>query len=159
MLVQSIRDGTFLPPFENRRSAHGEHQTVGIRAAPKITPNDRHIDWNSWTADEILIRSRVSGPLWNVIDSTESAQTRERRIIWSTGFVLATDIPKLQLLPGHIAVATADCFPKRTILKTCDGQYLQADAVKIDGGNQEDPVHALRRIGIHLEREEGITMT
>ena len=34
--------------------------------APKLSPDDRRVDWNAWTAQDILRRQRVLGPLWNM---------------------------------------------------------------------------------------------
>ena len=34
--------------------------------APKLSPDDRRVDWNAWTAQHILRRQRVLGPLWNM---------------------------------------------------------------------------------------------
>lgn len=32
--------------------------------APKVTSHDRQMDWRSWSADEVLLRRRVLGPVW-----------------------------------------------------------------------------------------------
>ena len=40
--------------------------------APKISSDDRHIDWRGWSAQDILRRIRVLGPTWNL--ATVSAQ-------------------------------------------------------------------------------------
>lgn len=63
MLVQSIKDNLFIPPH------HDVSQTLPPPAqqshAPKISPADREINWAAWDAEEILLRDRVLGRLWD----------------------------------------------------------------------------------------------
>jgi methionyl-tRNA formyltransferase len=68
MLVQGIRDRVFLPgAISNTISISSKPYGNPIRHAPKITPMDRHIDWEKTTVDEILRRDRVLGRLWGLI--------------------------------------------------------------------------------------------
>lgn len=36
-----------------------------LQHASKVTPEDRHLDWSMWTADQIVRRDRVLGRLWD----------------------------------------------------------------------------------------------
>lgn len=44
-----------------------------LRHAPKITKEDAHLDWTSWTAETIALRQRVLHPLWNFASIVPSA--------------------------------------------------------------------------------------
>ncbi|KAK5163713.1 Methionyl-tRNA formyltransferase [Saxophila tyrrhenica] len=61
-LSQTIERGSFVSPEQTMNSStthdHLEH-------APKITPQDRRIDWVSWSADDIILRDRILGRLWD----------------------------------------------------------------------------------------------
>lgn len=63
MLVQSIKEGLFVPPLQDvcQTLPPPEQQSH----APKISPSDREINWSSWSASEILLRDRVLGRLWD----------------------------------------------------------------------------------------------
>jgi methionyl-tRNA formyltransferase len=63
MLVRGIEENLFVPPH------HDVCQTLPAATqqshAPKISPSDREIDWKAWDADEIVLRDRVLGRLWD----------------------------------------------------------------------------------------------
>ena len=71
MLTDAIEKGTFVPPVRN--ILQGRPEPEDLAHAPKITPEDRHIDWNTWGPDEIKLRDRVLGRLW---DTTTHAGSR-----------------------------------------------------------------------------------
>jgi len=64
ILIQGLRDRVFVPPLADIRPQGSEHD---IKHAPKITPEDRHIDWRSWTSVTIGRRHRALGRLWCLI--------------------------------------------------------------------------------------------
>lgn len=63
LLRKGIQEGLFVPPVRNARES--THDPPRLDLASKITPQDRQIDWNNWRADEILLRNRVLGDLWD----------------------------------------------------------------------------------------------
>ena len=65
MLVETLEKGFFLPPFNDIKPFTGLSEPTKLCHAGKITPKDRHIDWCTWTADDILLRQRVLGKLWD----------------------------------------------------------------------------------------------
>jgi hypothetical protein len=77
MLVQGIRNRLFIPdPNRLERSQNSASSKDinpssstdtgrSLRHAPKITAEDRHIDWKKWTMEDILRRDRVLGRLWS----------------------------------------------------------------------------------------------
>ena len=61
MLVRTIQTGSFL------ESDTVFPTTEKGSLAPKITPSDRQIDWAKWTSEEVLLRDRVLGRLWDTV--------------------------------------------------------------------------------------------
>jgi methionyl-tRNA formyltransferase len=61
LLIQGINEGLFLDTGAHQQVSQCEQASY----APKITPEDRHVDWSSWTSDEILLRDWVLGRLWD----------------------------------------------------------------------------------------------
>ncbi len=70
LLVQGILDEVYLQGLGNGKSTQDDvdHDDDPTRYpwAPKLSPDDRRVDWNGWTALEIFRRQRVLGPLWNM---------------------------------------------------------------------------------------------
>lgn len=63
MLVKGIEHGLFVDPSAAVDSQDEEGRP---EHAPKILPEDRRIDWKSWTADQIMRYDRVLGRLWDM---------------------------------------------------------------------------------------------
>ncbi|KAK0251872.1 Methionyl-tRNA formyltransferase [Friedmanniomyces endolithicus] len=64
LLSKGIESGAFIPPLpapELQQSAHPASY------ASKITPEDRRIDWATWTAADIILRDEVLGSLWDSV--------------------------------------------------------------------------------------------
>ncbi|KAK3671897.1 Methionyl-tRNA formyltransferase [Recurvomyces mirabilis] len=64
LLVEGICDGLFIPPVQPLDDTF-ERATY----AAKITPEDRHIDWQKWTGEDLMVRDRVLSNLWDSKDS------------------------------------------------------------------------------------------
>ncbi|KAK4575138.1 Methionyl-tRNA formyltransferase [Recurvomyces mirabilis] len=63
LLVEGICDGLFVPPVQPLEPI----SEVATYAA-KITPEDRHIDWQKWTSEDVTVRDRVLSNLWDSED-------------------------------------------------------------------------------------------
>lgn len=138
LLVQGLRDGAHVSPQAQEGSAAQE------RPAPKITPEDRHVRWDSWTAEEILLRHRVIGPLWSVAESNSSATGNQSRIIWSSGFQKASvGLPDLQS-----GVAITQPGEPSAYIRTIDGHVLRAETIKVEGSGNSYASQALKRAGM-----------
>ena len=138
MLLQVLKDRRYVPPLEGISSTEAGWKHVLMRMAPKLTTEDRHINWKTWSASEILRKQRAIGPLWNHIN-TESPFGR-RRVIWSEGFtefhknsVLGRMMPELEQLEESV------------VMRTCDGGYLWVDEVKLDGEQTSIVCNAFER--------------
>ena len=151
MLVQGIRDRIFVPPLHDVGWHEDDPQLTELRHAPKITPEDRHIDWGKWTAEEILRRHQVIGPLWNFAQSSAAGKIRTQRIIWPSGFSKLPHSDENILRPGHPILQSLDFpaeNPRSLLIRTCDGFTLQTDEVKIEGGRVENASVACKRAGM-----------
>ena len=62
LLVQALRERLYLPL---NQTISQEPVPENQRLAPKITKEDRHVNWETWTASNILNRNRVLGDLWD----------------------------------------------------------------------------------------------
>ncbi|KAI5295176.1 Methionyl-tRNA formyltransferase [Ascosphaera acerosa] len=93
MLRAAIRERLFVPPLTPTAApARQQHE---LRHAPKIRKEDSHVDWQGWTAETVLRRNRILGPLWSVAaasagagvaatphaDADADAPTRQLRLI------------------------------------------------------------------------------
>ncbi|TKA27155.1 hypothetical protein B0A50_04492 [Salinomyces thailandicus] len=82
LLARGIAKGIFVPPYEGLSDADPPRQPSH---APKIMPEDRHIDWGTWTSEEIQLRDHVLGRLWDTTTydlcmSGESSRTSSKRV-------------------------------------------------------------------------------
>ena len=132
MLVQGIRDRVFVSPLQSIDLSQHSGMFENVRTAPKISPKDRQIDWSTWTADKILQRHRIIGPLWNIATSGCRPEWKEKRIIWSSGFEIASVSPELSS-NGVPIIGTDDSDDMAMYIRTCDGQTLKATDVKAEG--------------------------
>lgn len=152
MLVQAIEDRSFFPPVEYRELHKTVHGVPEYKYASKITPKDRHIDWATWTANDILNRQRIIGPLWNISEAlikNSSGESREaKRLIWDQGFRLLKDECHLFPAIGHPIIVGLHGSTQNLYVRTCDGQILVANEVKVEGQTTAEVVHAAKRTGL-----------
>ena len=144
MLVQSISNRLYLQSAKSPEIPQGQGKLATARAAPKITSQDKFIDWNTWTAEVIIRRHLVIGPLWSFVKNGENV----RRLIWTTGFSMSeeaatcTDIPVGRL----VLPANEDCGDGRgAYVRTCDDRVLKVDRIKIAGGEESWPLRAAQK--------------
>ena len=147
LLLQGIRDRVFVNPQVNDRNAPREEKA--IHRAPKLSPADRHICWQSWTAEKIVRTHRVIGPLWNYFSRADGKSSEQTRLIWPTGFRESPECPEYikSLIPsaGHPIIVGLQSPTQDIYIKTCDGHMLQSDYVKVEGDITRSFVHAAQR--------------
>ena len=160
MLVRSIRDRLYLLPAKNSEALQDRWTTVAARAAPKIKTQDRLIDWNTWTAEVIIRRQLVIGPLWSFARNGQNV----RRLIWTTGFTISeevfgnTDLPVGRMLMFY----NDDCANEQAAyMRTCDDRILKVDKIKIAGGIEDQPLRAAKKADMvgHKTRFPNCAMT
>ncbi|KZL85218.1 formyl transferase [Colletotrichum incanum] len=64
VLVEGLRKGLHVPPLKDVGWQPNEEERQQLNHAPKVTNHDRQINWSKWTADDVVLRQRVLGPVW-----------------------------------------------------------------------------------------------
>lgn len=144
MLVQSINDRLYLQSTKNSDNLEGDRIEATARAAPKITSQDRFIDWNTWTAEAIIRKHLVIGPLWSFIKNAQDV----RRIIWPTGFTISEEVAINSDFPvGRLVVFGSEACADGQVayVQTCDDRVLKVDKIKIEGGVEMPPLRAAKK--------------
>ena len=144
MLVQSINSRLYLQSAKSQRNLRDYRISAMSRAAPKITSQDRFIDWNTWTAEVIIRRHLAIGPLWSFVRNAQIV----RRLIWTTGFMILDEVTISTDLPvGRLVVSGyRDCGDEQVAyVRTCDDRILKVDRIKIEGGVETQPLRAARK--------------
>ena len=137
LLAESIRKGLFVPPLAPVGWCSDEQSKL-LTAAPKITKEDRRVQWQSWTADEILQRASVIGPLFNTIVAPPNGEVPEKRIIWTSGFQKSNlELGHDTVLGKPILVSNAEHGTK-VLFPTVDNQLLEAKTAKFEGHADND---------------------
>lgn len=152
LLLQGIRDRVFVNPPKEINDRSAPEQEKAIRPAPKLSKDDRHIDWQSWTAEKIERKSRVIGPLWNYFSRADGKSSKRTRVIWTNGFRESPACPEYikSRVPsaGHPIIVGLQSFTQDIYIRTCDGRMLQSDWAKVEGDISRSFVHAAVRSGM-----------
>ena len=147
MLLTCIKSRLYLVGNDIPEEMRDVKEDAAARAAPKITSNDRFIDWETWTAEEIMRRHRVIGPLWSSARMNEEGKS-ERRIIWCTGFDQTSNIPIVDVPVGQPVVIGTEYSARNVYVRTCDNRMLAIGEIKIEGGGQSKPIQAAKKAGM-----------
>ena len=160
MLVQGVRDRLHVPPLQTIEQPLIDENAALIRPAPSIEPEDRRIDWKTWSCETILRKERVLGPLWNIA-ATNPSTPNLKRIIWSLGFRKVSDY-KESMSPGIPTTntnmtknesGTSVFLPAGTndgclYIGTMDGKILRAEVAKVEGQRTGPAVDAALKAGL-----------
>ena len=137
LLIQTLKNGLFIDLVDITKSSNVSNPLETIRLAPKIKPEDRHINWGTWTASEILRKHHVIGPLWN--DATSALpDAPTKRIIWSSGFEPTSDDLPFEK-PGIPFVHGSSTYLH---VRTSDGKFLRISSAKAAASVVTDALHA-----------------
>ncbi|KAL8797384.1 MAG: hypothetical protein Q9195_000539 [Heterodermia aff. obscurata] len=149
LLLQGIRDRAYVTPPKETTGRSAPDEEKAIHHAPKLSAADRHIDWQSWTAERIVRTHKVIGPLWNYFSPADGKPSKQTRLIWSSGFRESPECPEYikPLVPsaGHPIIVGLQSPTQDIYIRTCDGHVLQSDYVKVEGDITRSFVHAARR--------------
>ncbi|KAH0544675.1 hypothetical protein FGG08_001180 [Glutinoglossum americanum] len=158
MLVQGLRDRVFVPPLSDVgwwSNAQLNGQVPETRYAPKITSGDRHIDWSSFTASQILRRQRILGPLWTMATSLSGRKrvimTLATRPVLENASVGETGLPFLWLSSGMEMPFL--------VVRTKDRQLLRIVRMTVEGERSEDAVKAAMGAKLLKEGVDGQLVT
>ncbi|EEQ87823.1 hypothetical protein RJZ56_002277 [Blastomyces dermatitidis] len=160
MLVAGIRNRVFVPPLKSVGWYKPDNEAA-LRHAGKIKPEDRHINWSSWTAQEISRRQRVLGPLWNnavtEAGSPGSGIYETKRIIFTKMALdesIAGVLDSVKLDPGVIFASdsrtNASELDRPLYVTTCDRKIFRIDEIKVQG-QQSAPAYRAAKKGKLLD--------
>ena len=147
MLLTCIKNRLYLASNDIPEEVRDVKEAAAARAAPKITPNDRFVNWETWTAEEIMRRHRVIGPLWSSARLNDEGKS-ERRIIWSTGFDQTSNTPVVDVPIGQPIVIGIKSSDQNVYVRTCDNRMLTIGEIIIEGGTQAKPIQAAKKAGM-----------
>lgn len=126
MLVETLRRQLFVPPIS------AVQNTYEASLAPKITPEDAHIDWAAWGADEMELRAEMLGEVWTELgyEMEQPDVPRKRAILYD---IKALDFtPELDIPVGCFRYLKRE-YQEMMVLKCKDGEWVRVGAVKVEG--------------------------
>ena len=147
MLCHGIKHCLFVPPHKDVRG--GMPRPDVVEHAPKVTPEDRHIDWSTWTADQILLRDRVLGRLWDQETYRRCSNSSVKRISFQGPWRKAskdtvdTHTTASDMAGGPVRVSAAGARDVEFGIKTCDHQLVMPTAATVDGEKKGTGIAAL----------------
>ena len=151
MLIDCIEAGTFVRPVPP--DSHLVLVSVcgvgsSLSKAPKITPHDRHVDWSTWTAEDILLKRTIIPSLWSIIRSHATQGSTKKRVVWSAGFTVSDMADYPETAVGRPFVVGLGSYQQAVYIRTCNNQILRILDITIEGKPRDDPVRSAQRAGI-----------
>ena len=144
LLIQGISDKLFIPGHE----VEGVQEVGEHMHAPKITKEDTHVDWKTWTATDVIRREHVLGPLWNwaspwVNQGDSNVPEPLKRIIMQG---IKEDLPCYdnRIRPG-VPFVQQERSAKRLLARTCDDKLLEISHIKVEGTQSMPAVEAAEK--------------
>lgn len=142
LLCRGINDATFVPPVKDVRVDFPEAQHADY--APKVTPEDRRINWTTWTSDEILLRDRVLGRLWDNKTYSECLPNRYPKRVTFQGPWHTLDHPGARFTAGTpLTIHGGDSKAATLAIMTNDGKAVSPASVTVEGERKGNGVEAL----------------
>ncbi|EME44583.1 hypothetical protein DOTSEDRAFT_172863 [Dothistroma septosporum NZE10] len=145
MLRKAIEEGSFVSPQPLAQTSNlsGEHTL-----ASKITPEDRHINWETWSSDRIIRYDRVIGRLWDTTTYQRCYLPHKnpsiKRVTFDGPWRRASRIEGPELAPGEPALCvSADGSTKRFAICTADGQMVVPKTATIEGASKGKALQSL----------------
>jgi hypothetical protein len=178
LLVEGLKNRVFISPLQSvELPLHHIMELTdgkGIAHAPKITSEDRRIDWGRMSSTEILTRDRLLGNLWDTeiyersirchkefsskLQKDKQKETPMKRIVFSGGFKNFHPAPdsvqhagKMDSSPGTPwLILGKNGAPKTLIIKTLgpgEGlDTLQVNSFTIEGGKKNNGLAELKNL-------------
>ncbi|KAJ5347764.1 hypothetical protein MYU51_009779 [Penicillium brevicompactum] len=154
MLVESIENGSYVPPLKNA-GWRSTDDTRKLIHASKITPEDRHIKWAEWTSAEISRRSRVIGPLWSKAfcgskAANASTALQQKRVILTDTEEIdppfeCQSLRKFPGLPFTNASPSDEPGTGELYVFTVDGKVHRINRMKVEGYKDSAALPAARK--------------
>lgn len=149
LLVETLRRRLFVPPLQPLTSPYARS------LARKITPEDGHVDWQRWTADDMCLRAEILGSVWTelgtLIDDHRSSP-RKRTILSGLEPLdpkIAKEVVEQGQWEGDEEVGVG-CFryhrwPEKMVLRCCDG-WVRVGAVRVESKREVDGATWIRSL-------------
>lgn len=145
MLVQGIRDQIYVRPHKDVARPTNAEERGHLRLAAKIRSEDRHIQWHSWDAEEIMRRHRIIGPLWNFATCKTDEGDKTKRIIWTSGFRPVSEHIGFNSRVGRPIMIGLRSKTQGVYVKTRDSHILEANEAKVEGSSTSSASRAAMR--------------
>ncbi|TKA75831.1 hypothetical protein B0A55_04372 [Friedmanniomyces simplex] len=137
LLTSGIETGDFVPPYQTRDE---QSSPSPASYAPKITPEDRRIDWDTWTADDIVLRDEVLGSLWDSVTYSRCEKHghdagSEKRVKFGGPWRILDVSPESRPHDSSSPVSSYldETHGPRIGLSTVDGRLVQPTEITIEG--------------------------
>ena len=139
MLIKSIRERTFVPPYKDVRKGSIQAPTRPASFAPKIEPKTRCLDFQSMSSSHILRMNRAIAPLW--AEARLASESGTTSVIFGPNMYLAevSNAKKISTIePGlpYLPFDESDQFKTISVplmINTVDGQTLVVPTLKLPG--------------------------
>ncbi|KAB8606255.1 hypothetical protein FH972_025885 [Carpinus fangiana] len=94
LLVDSLRRGLYARSQASKNLPTGDtgHKHAGSHAR-KLTPEDAHVDWATWSAERVLRTVNALGRVWNDVPVIRKNKSVETRVSW-TSVAAAENVPE-----------------------------------------------------------------
>lgn len=139
LLVNTLQQGLFVTPTSITRPSSDED----VYRAPKITPADRMIEWQSWSAENILARDAALSQLW---DRTSFAHcdvgSADRRVIYKGPWSVLSTGSRSGAVPGTPILLDGGTVGWTTV----DGAIMLPSAATIEGEAKDQGLKTLQRL-------------
>jgi methionyl-tRNA formyltransferase len=149
MLRETIDQGLFISPEAVTRES--EVESPSLKHAPKITPEDGRIDWDTWPSDRILRAGRALGRLWDTSTVLRcNAAAEECRVTFEGKWKLV-DAGKVGDMSSMRPGSPGPIFSQQTrqveiAFRTIDGRFVSPGSVTVAGHGKGKGVAFLLRL-------------
>lgn len=150
LLVEGLRERVYIPPLKDVGWLQSDTENeANIRPAPKIQDEHHHIDWTSWSAEQIMLRQRILGSVWSLAVKPSGVE----RLKFTKPFISIAKASKVWSsksysafpagCPYVAASSPMDRFQSKhgqVLVNTCDGHTLRINEVRGEGLPSRDPL-------------------
>lgn len=111
------------------------------RHARKLILEDRHIDWNTWSANKIVRFQKLFSSLWN----TMQTPTGIKKLVWTGSFEITDPALGDPTFPPGMAYVLKD---DSVLVNTADNAVLQVYDCTIARDRSRNIHHVAQKLGI-----------
>lgn len=147
LLVETLRQGLYIPPVK------GLPAKYPVSLARKVTSEDKRVNWDTWTADELSQRAEMFGDVWTMLGRDSVLGGEEKQVGLKRALLDGmekVDIPEADLVAQEIAGIRVGCFRQwrwwneekgkmmtEMVIRAADG-WVKVGGVKVEGKSRVD---------------------